>query len=366
MIIPVYKEDENIFRSVISSVSKQNSEFIVFGDSCEEPYKSITREYGGKFVHMVKHAGKRGIMSVAINYVETPLVMFVDSDTILPEGSESDMLLYFSEKVGGVGSNISIYNNGRGVSQSSEFVERVREVLFRALSKSGSVMVLDGRCVIYRTDVVRPFLTSEEFIENRVFGKKSILGDDRQITSYIIRSGYKAVKDYDVKVTSFQYNSYKKFFRQQIRWARVGWTYFFIDLRRGTARKAGSLYTFDLIYTYLLPVMTIAFSILTLITLLPHLSFIVTNVILGSHTLLPAVHRYAGRDHNFAWIFLVHSLSTLLNLVGVTAFGVTISFNMKKGKLRTFAYGAIALVMLEASTIYSLFTVFKQGKWMTR
>ncbi|MGC8608765.1 MAG: glycosyltransferase, partial [Thermoplasmata archaeon] len=196
ILIPVYNEDETIFRNVIDSVSRQGSEFIVFGDSCDEPFRHITEENGGKFVHVIKHTGKRGIMSIAIDYVKTPFVMFVDSDTILPDNAEKDMMLYFSENVGGVGSNITIYNNGKGVSSSSEFVERVREVLFKALSRSGSVMVLDGRCVIYKTEIVKPFLTSVEFTDNRILGKKSVLGDDRQITSYILHSGYKAVKDY--------------------------------------------------------------------------------------------------------------------------------------------------------------------------
>ncbi|MGC8608397.1 MAG: hypothetical protein ACP5UV_00830, partial [Thermoplasmata archaeon] len=94
--------------------------------------------------------------------------------------------------------------------------------------------------------------------------------------------------------------------------------------------------------------------------------FLITNIIHGMHFHFLFVHAYRHEFGKFVWLFLLRLSATLLNFVGITAFGVTISFNMEKKKMKTFAYGMIALVMMEASTIYGLITVFRQGNWMTR
>ncbi|CAC12002.1 membrane bound polysaccharide synthase related protein [Thermoplasma acidophilum] len=365
IVMPVYKEDPIVFEESVASASQQGSQVYVLGDDCDEPYKSIAEKHGCAFIRVSPHRGKRGILSYSMKIVKTPLVMFLDSDTVLDHGAVEDMIKYLEEDVGGVGTNISIFRNGHPVSYTSEFVERVREVIFKSMSRKSSVMVLDGRCALYRTNLVMPFLTSREFQDNTVMGKKSVLGDDRQLTSYIIRSGYRAVKDYDVYARTYQYSSFKKFFKQQIRWGRVGWTYFFKDIASGSARKAGPLYTFNLIYMYLLPIFTAVIGIMTLIYVLPHIHILFYGVIPSMRADPYLIHRIV-RDHRVPLLFVARSFVDFLTSASAVIFGVSISTTMKGEKAKVFAYGSIGLLMMFVSTIYALFTFYKQDRWLTR
>ncbi|BAB60125.1 N-acetylglucosaminyltransferase [Thermoplasma volcanium GSS1] len=365
IVVPVYNEEVGIFAETMKSLRNQGAVVKVFGDSCDGVYKQIAESMGFDFIKIEEHVGKRGVLSRSMQYVDTPLVMFVDSDTVLPQGAVLDMLKYFDDHVGGVGTNITINKSGHPVSYSSEFVERVREVIFKSISKNSSVMVLDGRCAMYRADLVKPLLTSKEFTENIVMGRKSKLGDDRQITSYLIRQGYRTVKDYNVYVRTYQYSSFKKFFRQQVRWGRVGWTYFFKDIWNGTARKAGALYTFDLLYMYLLPLFTTIIAILSLIYILPHIHFFFGGS--GKIVYADAYLRLRLHDPSFIPIFwIIRTIVGFLNTAAIVIFGVTISVTIKKERFRVFAYGALGLLLMYISTIYALFTFFKQDKWLTR
>ena len=60
----------------------------------------------------------------------------------------------FTDDVGGVGANLRIIEDGRVLSYASEFVERSREVILRAMNHNGHVMILDGGAAIYRTEIV--------------------------------------------------------------------------------------------------------------------------------------------------------------------------------------------------------------------
>ncbi|KAA8923120.1 glycosyltransferase family 2 protein [Thermoplasma sp.] len=365
IVMPVYREDAAVFEESVIAATQQGSAVYVFGDDCDEPYRSIAEKHGCSFIKVSPHRGKRGIISYSMHIVETPLVMFLDSDTVLDRGAVDDMLKYLEADVGGVGTNISIFRNGHPVSYTSEFVERVREVIFKSMSRKSSVMVLDGRCALYRTDLVRPFLTSKEFQDNMVMGKRSVLGDDRQITSYIIRSGYRAVKDYDVYARTYQYSSFKKFFKQQIRWGRVGWTYFFKDIASGSAKKAGPLYTFNLIYMYLLPIFTAVIGIMTLVDILPHIHLLFYGLIPSMKVDPYLMHRIT-RDPGLPLLFVARSFIDFLSSASAVIFGISISTTMRGEKAKVFLYGSIGLLMMFVSTIYALFTFYKQDRWLTR
>lgn len=358
--IPVYNENVDTFRDVIKAVKQQGVRFVVLGDSSNEPYRTITEEYGGKFVLSEKRGGKRRALSLLLDHIDTEFVMFVDSDTIVPAGAVESMLSLMGENVGGVGTNIAIRNNKTGVYYSAEFLERAREVVFRAMSHHGNVMVLDGRCALYRTSIVRPLIQSSSFVYNKVLGKKSVMGDDRQITSYITKSGYKALKDYGVTVYTDPPEDYSKFVKQQIRWSRVGWTHFFKEIFNGTAKKAGAFYTFEMIYMYLLPVLVVLLAIFRL-----YLEFAVhRQVALGALSqiedllLLRATHD--------AYIGLARAMLLVMNVVGNVVFLGAIAAKINKERIKTIAYGSVALGIMFATTLYGLVTFWKQKTWLTR
>jgi cellulose synthase/poly-beta-1,6-N-acetylglucosamine synthase-like glycosyltransferase len=365
-LIPVYNENRDRFASMVQAVKSQDIEFVVVGDACNEPYRTITESNGGRFLYLKDHGGKRKAVSEGIKLIDSDFVLLIDSDTVIPDNTVSSMLSKFDDDVGGIGANLSVKRDSSWISYSAEFVERSMEVLFRSLSSHGNVMLLDGACVMYRTSLVKPFIMSSEYTDHKVFGKKNPLGDDRQLTGYLIRSNYRAIKDYDVSVEVPAPETLKKFIKQNVRWMRSNWVNFFRELFNGTARKAGKFYTFDLLYTYLLPVL-----------------FVGTFAIQAYFALHILDVRYlaSGHLHNFHWIsieaifarfghvstvFLIRTLTTVANYMATMVFSLAIAFRISKDRLKTFAFGAIAMLVMLGTSIYGLITIWKQNGWMTR
>lgn len=361
-LIPVYNEDPEIFARVIAAVKKQGIKFVVVGDSSFDPYRKMTDENGGTFIYLPKHGGKRKAVSEGIREITTDFVLLVDSDTIIPAKTVSSMLSKFDPDVGGIGANLSVRRDDNWISYSAEFVERSREVLFRSLSSHGSVMLLDGACVMYRTSLVKPFILSSEYTDHRVFGKKSQLGDDRQLTGFIIRSNYKAIKDFDVAAEVTAPKTVGKLVRQNIRWARSNWVNFFRELFNGTAKKAGKFYTFDLLYTYMLPIIFLGIGFVQV-----YLFFHIDYHFLVRHlTHVPSFTALISRMTDVKAVFFLRLLLTLVNYVSTAVFTLAIAFRINKERLKTLAYGSIAMAVMLTTTIYGLLTIWKQNGWMTR
>ena len=377
ILIPVYKENVETFENVIRAVKYQGVRFIVVGDGIDsnEPYRSITEKYGGKFI-LKDHGGKRKALAEGMKYVDTDYVMFVDSDTVIPTNAMKDMLTNFKDNVAGVSVNIRIKQDNSKVSYASEFLERTREVIFRAMSYHGSIMIADGRCVLYKTDTVKDYVTSPAFKDKQVLGKTTISGDDIELTSYLIKTGHKVVKDYNVTVETDSQKDFRKFMHQQIRWARNGWYYFFKNISNGTTKKAGWFYAFDVLYMYIIPFFGLAFLLYRSFLTLHHLTYFgdlspvrIWHYIIFS--LLPISHstsRYSiphfGKVLYF--IFIDKLAVDLLGILGNSIFVVTVMLKIQKQRLRTLGYGALGLLIMFMANIYGFFTFWKQSKWMTR
>ncbi|MGC8537399.1 MAG: glycosyltransferase [Candidatus Micrarchaeia archaeon] len=361
IVVPVYNENPRLFDKCISSISKQGSPFIVVGDSSLEPYRSITRSHGGKFVYSKVRGGKRRALSLGMENVATKYVMFVDSDTTIPKHAVGSMLSKFGPSIGGVGSSISIRLNSNWISYASEFFEKLKEITFRAMAKSGVVMVLDGRCCMYRTDLVSGFMKSDEYRNYSLLGIKSGLSDDRHITSHVLNLGYKAVIDYSVVVKTESQKSLKMFVKQMVRWTRAGYMYFFDEFLHLHYIKKGPFYAFEMLYMYALPVVTVLLFASRIYLYLFH--GINTEV---SRDLLLA---YNVITLNFARIHLLiilYYLIQVLDLVAIAIFGIALLKRVKRKRKKTFAYGGIAMLIILFATFYGLLTIWKQNSWLTR
>lgn len=359
IVVPVYNEKEEIFLEAIDSVAKQGCRFVVVGDSSYEPYKSIVESKGGVFIHQPVRQGKKKALVRAMDHVNTEYVVFMDSDTILPDNAVSSMMSHFVENVGGVGANLTIRKTGEPLSYASEFVERTREVIFRAMSAHGNVMNLDGACVMYKSEIISPFILSSEFSGMSVLGNVSSLGDDWQMTGYIIKNGYRAVKDYSTKVQCYPQDSMKKFFRQNLRWSRSNWIRFGRELRDGTIIKAGRFYTLEMVYTFALPFIALGIGAFKLY------SFLLFN---NGAFQIEDIFTYAlfGNMSAIGHHIFMRVATTLANIGGSAIFLGAVVHRMSGERLKTIAYGALALGVLFLTSIYGLVTFWKGTGWGTR
>ncbi len=357
--MPVYNEKIEVFRESIDSIMMQGCKFVVVGDSSYEPYKTIVEERGGLFIHQPVRSGQKKTIVKSMEYIDTPFLLLMDSDTILPQNAVKSMMSNFTEGVGGVGANLSIKPTGTAIAYCQEFIERAREVVFRAMSAHGSVLNLDGACVMFKTDIIKPFILSPEFAEFKVLGKPTLLGEDWLLTDYLIKNDYKAVKDYNTKVEVYPPEKFGKFIKQHSRWARSNWIKFAKELKEGTAMKAGWFYTFELVYTYLLPIIALGFGIfrLTHFMMIHHTSLQYINLI---HDVFLLRHSDAG------YILYTRLALFLANIGGTAIFLSSVAYRMRGERLKTLGYGGLAAVILFVTTIYGLLTFWKGKKWNTR
>ncbi|MEM0073131.1 MAG: glycosyltransferase [Thermoplasmatales archaeon] len=365
ILIPVYNEKINLFTRVIDSAISQGVGVLVVGDSSYEPYKSITESRGARFIHLEHRGGKRKAISEGIKFVGTKFVLFLDSDTVLPKDAVKTMLTHFKPNVGGVGANVTVSRSSSGASYSAEFMERAREIVLRAMSAhGGSVMVIDGKCAMYRTDLIKPLILSKEFTDPRVAGRPAIMGDDQQMTSYIIRKGYKAEKSFEVVVETEPPENFKQFTKQSIRWARSSYYYFFKNLFNGTALRAGGFYAFETVATFVMPLLTLGLSLFRLyfeFRFIGHHADTFFDLIQNFIALnLIGFHRFHRGGINF------FHLLYFAGIPGPVLFGSALAFNLKRERLRTLGYGGIALLIIFATSIYGMFTCWKQWSWLTR
>jgi cellulose synthase/poly-beta-1,6-N-acetylglucosamine synthase-like glycosyltransferase len=362
IVVPVHHETPELFQECLSAAAGQECRLLVVGDGVDEPYRSLTEEAGAEFVRLPVQGGKKAAMAEGIRRVATPYVLFVDADTVLPSGAAEGLGAYFLPGVGGVGANLSVRDTGTGVASAAEFVERAREIVLRAMSAKGNVLYLDGACMMFRTDEVRPFLLSEEFQHLEVNGRPSSLGDDWLLTDHVIALGLSTVKAYDVRVTTSPKGSVAAFVRQNVRWSRSSWIRLGRYLRGDGPDHPGWFYRFELVGTYALPVLVPVLAILR-----GPIEFGILSHITRAHfwTAFASVDtRVHGVVHShFSWALVVGRFQFFFGLAGTGAFLGAVARRIEpRRRLRTIAYGALGTGVLLATSIYGLVTFWVPSK----
>ena len=360
IVMPVYGEDADRFRASVRSAVRQGSRVIVVGDGCEEPYRSIVRSEGAEFVALPERGGKKRALAAGLAQVTSPFVLFLDSDTVVPDGGAAALSAYFADDVGGVGANLLHPDSDSVAAGCSEFVERAREVVLRAMSSRGNVLYLDGACMMFRTELVRPFVASDAFQRLRVFGRETPLGDDWLLTDYVLGRGYRTVKAYDVGAVTSAPGTVQGFVRQNVRWMRSSWIRLGQYLRGAGPRDPGLFYRMELIGTYALPLLTFALAIARF----PMSLHLVERWTGAAYRFLTTGVLFDRSLSLFSWHHLLFSLQTALGLVGTGAFvGAVANRLPPHRRLRTLACGLLGSGLLLLTAVYGLVTVWRASSW---
>lgn len=361
IVIPVHAESIERFRSALRSACRQGSRVIVVGDGCDEPYRSLTRLEGSEFVALSNRGGKKRALAAGLAHVTTPFVLFLDSDTTLPDGAVTRLLSYFAPEVGGVGANLLHEESDSIAAGCAEFVERAREVVLRAMSSRGNVLYLDGACMMFRTELIRSFVASEEFLHLHVLGRETPLGDDWQLTDHVLNQGFRTVKAYDVGAVTRPPGNLGAFVRQNVRWMRSSWIRLGRYLRGAGPSAPGFFYRVELLGTYALPLVTFALVIARFPLFVHLLEGVVSRAYLATSHGLYLAH-FAARP--FSWAHLFLPVQTAVGLVGAGAFlGAVADRLPPHRRLRTLACGVLGSSLLLLTAVYGLVTVWRASAW---
>lgn len=232
VVIPAYNEEEHIGKTLLhhvrSDYPKDRLELIVVNDGSrdrtEHEVRRIMRENPEtaiKLINLPVNCGKRHALASGIRETEGEVVVTNDSDSfVYPDAVRKIVQPLQEGLVGGVTGHADVHNWKENLLTKIQYVRYF--VAFRvyksAESLYDSVVCLSGCLAAYRKPVLMRFL--DEWENQKFWGQKCTYGDDRGITTFILRSGLKAVYEPTAKTETIVPMTLSRFWKQQLRWKK--------------------------------------------------------------------------------------------------------------------------------------------------
>jgi cellobiuronic acid synthase len=223
VIVPVFREPEELFRRVLASVRANGpTEMIAVVDGGDPEAAAVAEEICDRVLRIPK-AGKRAAIAagLAASDARTDVVLVLDSDTIWTPGMLDELLRPFADpRVGGVTPRQAIFDaHANPVRRLADWIEDVRyHLTVPAQSVFGQVGCLAGRTIAYRREAFEPAV--ERLVGQSVLGVPQHIGDDRVLTNELLRHGWRTVYQSTAVVETNAPDDWRTFWRQQLRWAR--------------------------------------------------------------------------------------------------------------------------------------------------
>jgi hyaluronan synthase len=223
VIVPVYNESADLFRACLASIAANGpTELIAVVDGGDAGLASIASDYCDRVLRLPK-AGKRAAIAagLAAALPESEVVLLVDSDTVWMPGILGELLRPFEDaRVGGVTPRQAIIDpHGSPSRRLADWIEDLRyHLTIPAQSLFGQVGCLAGRTIAYRREALEPAV--ERLVQQRIFGVPVEVGDDRVLTSELLRNGWRTVYQSTALVVTDAPSDWRGFWKQQLRWGR--------------------------------------------------------------------------------------------------------------------------------------------------
>jgi hyaluronan synthase len=234
VIVPVYREPEQVLRRVLASVwANEATEIITVVDGADAHMAAVAGEFSDRVLRIPK-SGKRAAIAAGLRASDpsTDVVIVVDSDTSWERGALRELLRPFSDpRVGGVTPRQAIFDpHANRVRALADWMEDLRyHVVVPAQSVFGQVGCLAGRTIAYRRAAFEPAV--ERLVRQRVLGVPQDVGDDRVLTNELLRNGWRTVYQSTALVLTEAPDDWRTFWRQQLRWGRSSQRETFLSLR---------------------------------------------------------------------------------------------------------------------------------------
>jgi cellobiuronic acid synthase len=234
VIVPVYREPEEIFRRALASVvANRPTEIIVVVDGGDGSVAAVAADYAGRVLRIPK-SGKRAAIAAGLEASDpaTDIVVVLDSDTVWAPEALRELLRPFADpRVGGVTPRQAIFDVGTNpVRRFADWLEDLRyHLTVPAQSVFGQVGCLAGRTIAYRREAFEPAV--KRLVDQSVLGVRQHVGDDRVLTNELLRSGWRTVYQSSALVTTDAPSDWLTFWKQQLRWGRSSQRETFLSLR---------------------------------------------------------------------------------------------------------------------------------------
>lgn len=240
VIVPTFKEGAEDFKRCLSSLKHSleyngmpyeiivNIDGFLPGQEKNFEYK-IAEKYADAILTHNSRNKRVGVIQ-ALKIAKYDIVITSDSDTFYKKNTVIELLKPFSDKkVGGVTSNQRIHKPKTLIQKAADWFEDARlKSSLPAMSKYNCVGCLPGRSIAYRKEII--LAAEKEFINEYFKGTLCIVGDDRAVTNFILKAGYKTVYQSTAKVTTLAPEKIVQWTKQQVRWGRSSQRYTLFSL----------------------------------------------------------------------------------------------------------------------------------------
>lgn len=231
VIVPAYNEGsvvaETLRTLLKSDYPAEKLEIIAVNDgSIDDTWNWITLvscEHPGRItaINLEKNQGKKHALHIGFNQAKHEIVVTIDSDsTVKPDTLRNLVQPFENPKIGGAAGVVRVKNIDDGI------IPRILDVCFvfscdfirSAQSAIGAVLCSPGAISAYRKAALLPHLDS--WLHQTFLGKPSTIGEDRALTSILLRNDYHVVLQNTAEVDTVVPVDYPQLCRTLIRWTR--------------------------------------------------------------------------------------------------------------------------------------------------
>jgi hyaluronan synthase len=222
VIVPVVDEPVKLFRAVLGRIVEQRPTevTVVINGPRNRSLEKVCADVGVRWC-WTEIPGKRNALRVGVGMSTGDIAVLVDSDTLWTSRTLAELVKPFRDRrVGGVTTRQRILRPDRSVlTRWADWLENVRnEYSMPAMSVLGTVGCLPGRTIAFRRSILLECMG--RFLTERFLGVLLEVSDDRALTNYTLKAGYRTVFQSTSLVYTDAPTRLGKLIRQQFRWAR--------------------------------------------------------------------------------------------------------------------------------------------------
>jgi hyaluronan synthase/N-acetylglucosaminyltransferase len=228
VIIPFYNEKPDLITRTVKSAYDcyGDKEIIVIDDGSKslESYNALInlkKKIPFELIRYEQNKGKRHAQTIGFSKAKGKIIMTLDSDSILNKRALVELLKAFvDDKVGAATGQLEVLNEKKNLLTKIQGARYWNSFNFERKSQSnlGSVICCSGPISAYRASILNKI--SYDYQNQKFLGDNCTYGDDRHLTTLILKHGYKVkyVKE-GVAYTEVP-ETFKKYIKQQIRWKK--------------------------------------------------------------------------------------------------------------------------------------------------
>lgn len=232
VIVPAFNEEELIRQSIdsvfASNYPRDKLEVIAINDGSSDMtlfgMLSAKKVHGKKLrvISFRRNLGKRRALYSGLKIARGEIVVTVDADSKIGRSAIRNLIVPLLEdnRVGAVGGRVAVLNERQNLLTRMLAIRYSFSFDFGRAYQSvyGTVFVCPGALTAYRKSVLSSFI--RDWVHQRFLSTPCLHGEDRSLTTYILRKGYQTKYQSNAVVYTKVPDNFWQMNRMQVRWTR--------------------------------------------------------------------------------------------------------------------------------------------------